>query len=85
MSQTDWKQNLSSFYGEMFHAISENMGEKGKSWRIMSDKDLLNLIDEYLERQDFVSVANISFMLWENRIRRKLRRPIKGIASGVQK
>ena len=85
VSQNDWKENLSMFNSEMFRVICLNMPEKGKSWRRMRDEDLLNLLDDYIERHDFVSVANISFMLWENRIKRKLRRPIKGIASGVQK
>jgi hypothetical protein len=66
MKKRNWMKSLTEFKEAMNHKILENMGEKGLSWRQMSNEELLPLFQKYIERRDFVSVANIAFMLWEN-------------------
>ena len=62
----NWMKNLTEFKNQMGKKIEDNAFEKGYSWRKMSNEQLLPLIQKYIERRDFVSVANIAFMLWEN-------------------
>lgn len=85
VTEKDYKQNISRFNAEMFAKIVANMKEKGLSWRNMSNEQLLPLIQKYLEKRDYVSVANIAFMLWENALKRKLRQPIIGVCSNSNK
>ena len=60
-------ENLTKFKDEMMKKIQQNMEEKGFSW---SDKEALHwlpsLFQKHIDRNDWVSVANIAFMLWEN-------------------
>lgn len=62
----NWFKNLTKFKKQMAKKIEDNAFEKGYSWREMSNEQLLPLIQKYIERRNFVSVANIAFMLWEN-------------------
>ena len=68
-----WQTSLFDFVASMERKIYDNLKEKGVSWRTMSNEELLDLIQKYVERRDFVSVANIAFMLWENRKEKKQR------------
>jgi len=61
-----WQRNFTDFTLTMESKIYENLDEKALSWREMSNEQLLPLIQKYVERRDFVSVANVAFMLWEN-------------------
>ncbi len=65
----DWKKNLKEFQYQMIQKIAFNFEEKGLSWRTMSVPELEMLISKYLDRKDYASVANIAFMLFENRSR----------------
>ena len=50
----------------MLDELIENLSEKGISYRTMSHKELSALLVKYRERNDFVSIANICFMITEN-------------------
>lgn len=58
--------NLKVFASEMMREIEKNMEEKGHGWRLMTNDDLRDLIVDYTLCEDWVSVGNIAFMLWEN-------------------
>ena len=77
----NWHENMANFVAEMSNKIEANEVEKGTSWRTMSSEQLLPLIQKYIERRDYVSVANIAFMLWENRKVEKTMRRDLGMAS----
>ena len=62
-----WTANFNEFTKEMKNKIKENMKEKGLSWRNMDDFALRSLIRAYFESQNYTDVANICFMLWENK------------------
>ena len=66
MTKKNWVKSLTEFKKMMHHKILENMAEKDLSWRRMGNEQMLPLFQKYIERRDFVSVANIAFMLWEN-------------------
>lgn len=63
--------NLDDFVKEMIRRIEQSWPEKGISWRNMQKDRMVGLIQKYTERQDWVSVANIAFMLWENEQRER--------------
>ena len=54
----NWMKSLTEF--------KEAMHRKNLSWRQMANEQLMPLLQKYMERRDWVSVANIAFMLWEN-------------------
>lgn len=61
-----WQKNLVAFRKAMTNKILKNLPKKGQSWREMDSERLRDLMQRYAERSDWVSVANISFFLWEN-------------------
>ena len=61
----NWITSLNQFIGEMMTKILQNIPEKGYSWRTVGKDYLYGCIQKYAERHDWVSVANIAFMLWE--------------------
>lgn len=65
MVDDNFEVNLYEFSRVMCGRIIENWHEKGISWRKSPKDYLVGLIQKYAERRDWVSVANIAFMLWE--------------------
>jgi hypothetical protein len=61
-----WQTNFETFCLQMKRKIEDNMQEKGLSWRESTPPYLLDRLHRYVIRNDWVSVANICFMLWEN-------------------
>jgi len=59
--------HFDKFTNLMFNKIISNLPEKGVSYKEMTDITLKYLLDKYLGREDFVSVANICFMIMDNR------------------
>jgi len=66
MSSSDYGLNLQDFANSMIKRIQQNMPEKDLSWRQMRDQKLILLLQKYVIHKDWVSVANVAFMLWEN-------------------
>ena len=64
--------NVGQFRQQMTDRIVEDVKEKGTSWREMTTKELQKLLSKYRKRKDWVSVANIAFMIWENEWRTKI-------------
>lgn len=76
-----WANNFEDFKEEMYSKILDNLEEKSTSWRdkeipIKNSEEfffqstevfLKNKMKEYTEADQWVSVANIAFMLWERR------------------
>jgi len=63
-----WEQKFIEFHHCMKTKIVLNLPEKGTSWREQGEDMEMFLkykMKEYAEAGDFVSVANIAFMLWE--------------------
>jgi len=58
--------SLEKFTEEMLIKLIKNLSEKGVSFRAMNDEELKKLLGKYLVRKDYVSVANVAFMLAEN-------------------
>jgi len=65
-NSNDWDINLEIFKEQMESKITENMAEKGLSWRKMEHEELEGLLIIYGQRKKWVSIANIAFMIWEN-------------------
>ena len=59
--------HFDKFTDLMFNKIIANLPEKGVSYKEMTDTELKKLLGKYFEREDFVSVANICFMIMDNR------------------
>lgn len=68
----NWCWNVNQFRDQMMGKISKNLKEKGLSWREMSNKELSKVMAKFQQRKDWVSVANIAFMIWENDWRTKI-------------
>ena len=71
MSSDEWVEDLEAFKNAMKQKILDNMKEKHLSWKVMFNIQLQPLVDKYLRRRDWVSAANILFMIWENEQRRR--------------
>lgn len=61
-----FEKNLNDFQDLMFNKILYNFSEKDFSWRSMNKKELLKILDRYLFSENWISIANLCFMLWEN-------------------
>ena len=59
-------KNFKRFTDLMLDKILENLYEKGVSFRNMDNNKLIFFLGKYLERKDYISVANICFMITEN-------------------
>ena len=59
--------HFDKFTGLMFNKVISNLPEKGLSYQNMIDSDLKKLVFKYLQREDFVSIATICFMIMDNR------------------
>ena len=50
----------------MLDELIGNLSEKGVSYRAMSSEELFDLLVKYRERNDFINIANVCFMITEN-------------------
>lgn len=66
MIEKSWKERMNQFVNCMKDRIKTNMKEKNLSWRDMQYFDLIEKLKNNIEDNDWISVSNYAFMLWEN-------------------
>jgi hypothetical protein len=61
-----WKRRLEKFKVKMVNKIELKIPEKGLTWQNSKNEFLIECLIQHLRAENWVDVANLAFMLWDN-------------------